>query len=199
MRYFDINPKARPELKLLEEPRVSRQISLSLQQEARILEIFELFDTDGGGTIDRHELSAAMYALGFKENTQTRRTWRSSSRRGENKGQEQHAWAGQAQVGNLQINVEEFTALMKGEINGRDPLEEIRAVFAVLERQDGPTDPLAGFVTLSKLRRACKEFQLLLTDEELLLMIDSVQADGGCNGGVSEKEFSLIMERSIWF
>ena len=32
----------------------------------QIQEIFELFDTDGGGTIDHKELEFAMIALGFR-------------------------------------------------------------------------------------------------------------------------------------
>jgi Ca2+-binding EF-hand superfamily protein len=190
--YFDSNPKERPVLQRHEETRVSRQIALSEQQEAHILEIFELFDTDGGGTIDRQELSAALYALGFKETKGATLRNTSSSR-------EEHTWAGLGQSGQVHIGLEEFTALMKGEINGRDPLEEIRAVFAALQRPDGPNDPQAGLVTFSKLRRACKEFQLLLTEEELLLMIDSVQVDVNRNGGVSEEEFCQILQRSIWF
>jgi hypothetical protein len=63
---------------------------------------------------------------------------------------------------------------MKGEMNGRDPLEGIRAVFAARQRPTGPNDPQPGPVTLSKLGRACRDFQLQLTDEpeELLLVID---------------------------
>ncbi len=33
----------------------------------QIREIFDLFDTDGGGTIDRGELDFAMSALGFQK------------------------------------------------------------------------------------------------------------------------------------
>ncbi len=33
----------------------------------QIREIFELFDTDGGGSIDRGELDFAMSALGFQK------------------------------------------------------------------------------------------------------------------------------------
>ena len=173
---------------------MSRQIALSPQQEAHILEIFELFDTDGGGTIDRKELSAALYALGFRENTRTVR--RSTRRSGDS---DWHGWAEQGLSEQVHIKLDEFTALMKGEINGRDPLEEIRAVFAALQRPDGPNDPQPGLVTLSKLHRACKDFQLLLTEEELLLMIDSVQVDVNRNGGVSEEEFCQILQHSIWF
>ena len=42
------------------------QITLSEAEEAQIREIFDLFDTDGGGTIDKRELEIAMIALGFQ-------------------------------------------------------------------------------------------------------------------------------------
>jgi hypothetical protein len=41
---------------------------LSDAQEALIREIYYLFDTDGGGTIDMQELNCAMIALGFQVN-----------------------------------------------------------------------------------------------------------------------------------
>ena len=42
------------------------QITLSEAEEAQIREIFDLFDTDGGGSIDKRELEIAMIALGFQ-------------------------------------------------------------------------------------------------------------------------------------
>jgi hypothetical protein len=45
---------------------VGGQLALSEEQEAQIREIFLLFDTDGGGTIDTRELNFAMIALGFQ-------------------------------------------------------------------------------------------------------------------------------------
>ena len=174
-----------------------RQIALSQQQQAQILEIFELFDTDGGGTIDRGELSAAMYALGFKENAEGRR--RDSYSSHVSSGERQNSWAGPGSSSSDEISLEEFTSLMKGEINGRDPLEEIRLIFIVLQKSDSPDDQYPNIVTLAKLQRACRQFQLHLTEEELHLMIYSVQIDGSNDGGVSEDGFLRIMRRSIWF
>ncbi len=42
------------------------QLILSEAQESQIREVFLLFDTDGGGTIDMRELGIAMVALGFQ-------------------------------------------------------------------------------------------------------------------------------------
>jgi hypothetical protein len=43
-----------------------KQTALSSAQATQIREIFELFDTDGGGCIDQNELQFAMTALGFQ-------------------------------------------------------------------------------------------------------------------------------------
>ena len=48
---------------------------------------------------------------------------------------------------------------MQGELNGRDPMGEVRAIFSVLSRPngDGRHD---GLITLSKLQAACHEFEV---------------------------------------
>jgi Ca2+-binding EF-hand superfamily protein len=136
--------------------------------------------------MDRQELSVAMYALGFKD----------AGARG--LGQK-NDWAGPNTQGSDSITLEEFTSLMKGEINGRDPLEDIRSIFFVLQKSDTQPDLRPGLVTLEKLERACRKFQLQLTEEELILMINSAQVDTDRNGCVSEDEFLRVMRWSIWF
>jgi hypothetical protein len=51
---------------------VGHRITLSDTQLTQIREIFELFDTDGGGSIDRRELDLALVALGFQKEEPTR-------------------------------------------------------------------------------------------------------------------------------
>ncbi|KAE9451449.1 hypothetical protein C3L33_16658, partial [Rhododendron williamsianum] len=50
-----------------DKPR-GRQHGLTQQKRQEIKEAFELFDTDGSGTIDAKELNVAMRALGFEMN-----------------------------------------------------------------------------------------------------------------------------------
>jgi Ca2+-binding EF-hand superfamily protein len=50
---------------------------------------------------------------------------------------------------------------------------------------------------LEMLQRACKEFDVKLTDRELVYMIDEVDSDG--NGWVEEAEYVRIMSLSPWF
>ncbi len=139
--------------------------------------------------MDRQELSVAMYALGFKD----------VSTKGLGQQQQWDRLSSMSSHGSDMITLEDFTSLMKGEINGRDPLENIRTIFNVLQKTDCTPDPHPGLVTLNKLQRACNKFQLKLTEEELLLMIDSAQVDVDRDGGVSEDEFIRVMRWSIWF
>ena len=139
--------------------------------------------------MDRQELSVAMYALGFKDSV--RRRAKGPSR--------DHEWDVLKANGSDSITLEDFTSLMKGEINGRDPLENIRAIFYALQESDCDPDLHPGLVTLEKLQRACRKFELKLTDEELVLMLDSAQVDLDRDGGVSEDEFIGVMRWSIWF
>ena len=123
-------------------------ISLSEAQQAQIREVFNLFDTDGGGTIDRGEMDLAMVALGFHAPTSNK-----------NNG----ALMDEI-IDDGVVTLEEFSALMMGELSGRDPEEMLRAVFAVLSRSDEPDERgNDGFITLKKLQSACNEFKVRQT------------------------------------
>jgi centrin-1 len=62
--------QSKPTKPAQQSPESSGQITLSEAQEAQIREVFYLFDTDGGGTIDVKELNSAMMALGFQADAQ---------------------------------------------------------------------------------------------------------------------------------
>ena len=150
----------------------------------QIKEIFDLFDTDGSGTIDRQELHLALVALGFK----TRQSNDPSSN-------------GSSKILNTvmadgELSLEEFTSLMKGELAGRHPMEELRDVYAALSRSDGQAEH-EGRITLDKLRQACRDFRLRLNEDEVSTMMREVDRDGG--GSIDEEEFMRIMRMSAWF
>jgi hypothetical protein len=109
-------------------------VELTAQQREQLTEIFELFDTDGGGTVDRHELDAAMFALGFQTDA-------APGRGGEGEGGARGGTGLDMRLvdtdGSQSITLEEFTSLMKGELISSDPLEGVWAAFATLSRPDG--------------------------------------------------------------
>jgi Ca2+-binding EF-hand superfamily protein len=124
------------------------KIALSREQEVQIEEIFNLFDTDGGGSIDRKELDFAMMALGFQ------------SKKSKKKASNKAAAAMDAIMADGSVTLEEFSALMMGELSGKDPKESLRAVFALLSRSDGVSE-FDGYITLDKLQSICTEIQVL--------------------------------------
>ena len=209
LQHYDTFPEKRPKL----PPSTATQneqnlVQLSDKELAQIKEIFDLFDTDGGGTIDREELDAAMFALGFQPQgyqvsggkvksaleSALDAVSESSSH------QEKH---GAINVDNTKpVTLDEFTALMKGEMIGRGPLEEIWAAFSELSHADSRglkrvDENGWGVVTIAGLRRACKEFDVRMTEEELNTALNDVDTDH--DGTIDRDEFMRIMDFSPWF
>ena len=94
------------------------------------------------------------------------------------------------------VTLDEFTTMMKGELSGRHPFDEVREVYAVLSRSDGQEEH-KGRITLDKLRQACRDFRLRLSEDEITTMMREVDRDGG--GSIEEEEFMRIMRMSAWF
>ena len=162
------------------------------RQDQQIKEIFELFDKDGGGTIDKKELHAAMYALGFHRSCDDGRNSNGSFFLKEHDS----TWEGS-------ICLEEFSALMKGELTGQDPLDMIKTIFSALScsttemEHYAEDDQYPDLITFPKLQRACRQFHVRLTDDELRLIHKAADRDGG--GTVDLEEFIAIMMMSAWF
>jgi Ca2+-binding EF-hand superfamily protein len=123
------------------------KIALSASQAAQIKEIFDLFDTDGGGTIDRRELDFAMVALGFQKKKQVNDGKRNDGKR----NRQMEVLDSIVQDG--KVTLEEFSALMTGELSGRDPAETLGSMFVVLS---GGT----RYITLNSLTSACKVYEV---------------------------------------
>jgi Ca2+-binding EF-hand superfamily protein len=114
----------------------------------QIEEIFNLFDIDGGGTIDKRELDLAMVALGFQGKPE--------------EAKEKNRAAAKMvadMVADGKVTLEEFSSLMMGQLNVHDPLEEARAVFVVLSSTDGDA-AYEGLITYDKLQAACNKFEV---------------------------------------
>ena len=144
---FDASSRTRPIVpSLLASARPLHHLVLSPDQQAQIQEVFDLFDTDGGGTIDRSELSLAMVALGFQSKKSIKKKV-----------------SGSAVIENIvsdgAVTLDEFNALMMGELSGGDPRETLYAIFAVLSQSSGG-NVLTSLITLSKLQAACKDFKV---------------------------------------
>lgn len=110
-----------------------------------IKEAFDLFDTDGGGSIDPGELKAAMTSLGFEAKNQTI--------------YQMIADIDQDNKGN--IDFDEFLKLMTARISDKDTKQDIEKVFKLF------VPDKSGYITLKDLRRVAQELGETMEDQEL--------------------------------
>ncbi|XP_031452735.1 caltractin [Phasianus colchicus] len=145
---------------------------LTEEQKQEIREAFDLFDTDGSGSIDVKELKVAMRALGFEPK----------------KEEIKKMIADIDKEGSGTIDFEDFLAMMTQKMSEKDSKEEILKAFRLFD-DDG-----TGKISFKNLKRVAKELGENLTDEELQEMIDEADRDG--DGEVSEQEFLRIMKKT---
>jgi len=148
---------------------------LTDEQVQQIAQAFQLFDTDGSGTIETQELKIAMRALGF-----------------EPKQEEIDKMVRDVDDdGSGSVDYPEFLEMMAHKILNRDPVEEIDKAFKLFD------DDQTGRVSFKNLKRVAKELGERLTDEELQEMIDEADRDG--DGEVNNEEFQRIMKKTNLF
>lgn len=134
-----------------------------------IREAFNLFDTDGNGTIDPKELKEAMQSLGFEAKNQAIYQLISDIDKD----------------GTGDIDFEEFLDLMTAGISNMESKEDVLKVFNLFD------DDKTGFISLQNLKRVTKDLGEIMTDAELLDMIE--RADTDQDGLISFDEFYAIM------
>merc|ERR1740117_1675584 len=141
------------------------RFELTEEQRQEIKEAFDLFDTDGSGSIDSKELKVAMRALGF-----------------EPKKEEVKKMITEVDKdGTGQIDFMEFLDLMTVKMAERDPVEEIKKAFKLFD------DDTTGFISFQNLRRVARELGETMTDQEITEMLEEADKDG--DGAISEDEF----------
>merc|ERR1712188_236715 len=122
---------------------------LTIQQRQEIKEAFELFDTDGSGSIDANELKTAMRALGFAP-----------------KKEEITKMLNDLDVdGNGTVEYPEFEGLMAGKMESKNPKEELLKTFAIIA--DGNDK-----ISVNHLVATAKELGESLGEDELQEWID---------------------------
>ena len=110
-----------------------------------IKEAFDLFDTDGGGTIDPGELKAAMTSLGFEAKNQT--IYQMISDLDED--------------GSGTIDFDEFLDMMTARMSDKDSREDIQKVFKLFD------DDRSNTISIQNLRRVARELGETMDDSEL--------------------------------
>eukprot|EP00066_Takifugu_rubripes_P020032 XP_011609298.1 PREDICTED: caltractin-like [Takifugu rubripes] len=148
------------------------KIELTEEQNQEIKEAFDLFDTDGTGTLDVKDLKVAMRALGFEPK----------------KEEIKRMIADIDKEGSGTIDYAGFLNMMTHKMSEKDSKEEILKAFRLFD------DDCTGKISFKNLKRVAKELGETLTDEELQEMIDEADRDG--DGEVSEQEFLRIMKKT---
>ena len=138
-------------------------------QMQELREAFDLFDTDGSGSIDTKELQVALRALGF-----------------DSKKEKVRKMIADIDLdGSGTIDFEEFVEMMTGKMGDRDSPEEIRRVFKLFD------DDETGRISFRNLKRVARELGENMTDEELQAVINFCDVDG--RGEVTQKDFVALM------
>ena len=145
-----------------------------LDEEAmeEIKEAFNLFDTEGKGSIDVRELKAAFRALGFQvKKVEIRQMFIDMDK----------------DLSSAMVTYDEFVEMVTPRMQTRDSREEIMKVFALFD------DDNTGAISFKNLKRVATELGENLTDEELQEMIDEADRDG--DGVINEEEFYRVMRK----
>ncbi|KAK9466200.1 cell division control protein 31 [Lipomyces arxii] len=147
---------------------VKTKKDLTEEQRHEIEEAFRLFDMDGDGKIDYHELKVSMRALGFdSKKSEVLDILRENERNDPGF-----------------ISYEAFFRVMSEKIMARDPIDEIKRAFALFDEDQ------TGKISLRDLRKIAKELNENLEEEELEAMINEFDLDG--DGEINLEEFIAI-------
>ncbi|TNN33300.1 Centrin-1 [Liparis tanakae] len=162
----------KPASTVVQKKKPAPKSELTEEQKQEIKEAFDLFDTDGIGTIDVKELKVAMRALGFEPKKEDIKKMIADIDK-ESSGT---------------IDFSDFLGMMSSKMTEKDAKEEIMKAFRLFD-DDG-----TGTISFKNLKRVAKELGENLTDEELKEMID--EADRNGDGEVNEQEFLRIMRKT---
>ena len=113
----------------------SKKFELTEEQKQEIREAFDLFDTDGSGTIDAKELKVAMRALGFEPKKEEIKKMISDIDKD----------------GSGTIDFSEFLEMMTAKMSEKDSREEILKAFRLFD------DDETGKISFRNLKRVAKE------------------------------------------
>jgi Ca2+-binding EF-hand superfamily protein len=145
---------------------------LTEEQKGEIREAFDLFDADGGGTIDAAELKVAMRALGFEPSDK-----------------EVAKMISDVDIdSNGTIDFEEFFRMMTAKISAQDSDDEILKAFALFDSEG------TGKITLKNMIAMAKELGETMSEDEIENMIK--EGDRSGDGTISQEEFLRIMKKS---
>ncbi|KAK1428896.1 hypothetical protein QVD17_17736 [Tagetes erecta] len=156
------------------EKRSGRHHGFTQQSKQEMKEAFDLFDTDGNGTIDAKELSNAMRALGFEMT----------------KEQIEEMIAEVDRDGSGAIDFDEFVYMMTDKICERNNKKELTKAFNILDHDKN------GKISIPDIKNIAKELGVRFTDAEIQSMVE--EADRDNDGEVNIDEFMRMMKTTSY-
>ncbi|CAI2173898.1 13972_t:CDS:2 [Funneliformis geosporum] len=145
---------------------------LTMEQQQEIREAFDLFDTEGKGSIDIKELEVAIRALGFDP-----------PKKAEIKSMLLNI-KNQCGDNNNKIDFDSFNKMMAVKMSERNLNDEIVKVFQSFD------DDHTGKISFRNLKRVAKELGEEISDDHLREMIEEADLNG--DGEVDENEFMKL-------
>jgi centrin-3 len=148
----------------------ARKFVLSDDQLNLLKEAFDLFDMEKTGNIDYHELKLTLKAFGFKVKKQEIINLMQKF--------ESNSWN--------KISFNDFIDLMTDKFSERDPREEAIMAFDLFDEDK------KGKINIKNLKKAVKEINENLTENELKAIIEEFDIDG--DGYITKEDFLKIMD-----
>jgi len=138
-----------------------------------IKEAFDLFDSDGSGTVEPRELKSAMVSLGFEAKNATLF----------------HVITELDKDGSGAIDFEEFLNMMSCQMSEHVSAEEIRSIFVLFDVDK------TNHINIKNLRKIARDLGETCDDEELLDLIRKADSDN--DGQVSFDDFYSVMTKKF--
>ena len=139
-----------------------------------IREAFNLFDTDGSGTIDPKELKAAMESLGFENKNPTIYHMIAELDTPENSGG---------------ISFDMFLDAITARLGNKETKDGIFRIFELFD------DDKSGSISIHNLRRVAKELGETMSPEELKEMLERAASNGD---EITFEDFYFIMTKKTF-
>ena len=155
---------------------------LTEKQKKQIGQAFDIFDTEGSGTIEVKDLKVALRGLGIEPLKSEIKKLLHEIKQPVTRDQE---------LGKIKIDFSQFIKIMTIKMNQKDEPAEQSLAFKEFS-QDGKT------ITLESLKAVAQELGETMTDEELEEMLKEANksAKAGKDFSVSQNEFKFILAKA---